>query len=101
MIIIRCPYCLEERYEDELFYGGEADIFRAADPATVSDEGWTGYLYLRTNPKGLHHEQWCCSAGCGQWFKVARHTVTHKVTEILPFETQFNYQSVDQQETKT
>lgn len=92
MIIILCPYCREDRVEDELTFGGEADVVRETDPATQSDAEWTDYLYMRTNPKGLHYEQWCCSAGCGQWFKVARHTVTHEVTEVLPYNEKFLYQ---------
>jgi sarcosine oxidase subunit delta len=85
MIVLRCPYCHELRTEEELTYGGEAGVERPA-PDTASDEQWTDYLFMRTNRKGLHHEQWCCSAGCGQWFKVTRHTVTHEVTQILRFD---------------
>lgn len=96
MIVIACPYCHEERVEDELLYGGEADVVRASDPAKQSDAEWTEYLYMRTNTKGVHFEQWCCAAGCGQWFKVARHTVTHKVTEILKYDEKFAYQKETQ-----
>jgi sarcosine oxidase subunit delta len=81
MIVLRCPYCQEERAEEELTCGGEWGVERPPDKA--SDAQWTEYLYMRTNRKGLQHELWCCSAGCGQWFKVARHTVTHEVTEVL------------------
>lgn len=77
MIVIRCPYCGELRIEEELTYGGEANLIRPAE--TASDEEWTDYLFMRANPKGIHHEQWCCSAGCGQWFKVVRDTVTHQI----------------------
>lgn len=86
MIVINCPYCGQDRHEEELTYGGEAEIIRPVDPATVSDETWTDYLYFRNNPKGIHHEQWCCSAGCGQWFKVARDTVSHAVLEVVTFD---------------
>jgi len=86
MIVIQCPYCGEERHEDELTYGGEAEVVRALEPDTVSDRVWTEYLYFRSNPKSVHHEQWCCSGGCGQWFKVARHTVTHEVMEIATYD---------------
>ncbi len=86
MIVIRCPYCSEERHEEELTYGGEADIVRPLEPQNATDEQWTDYLYFRTNPKGVHHEQWCCSGGCGQWFKVARHTVSHEVLEVVTFD---------------
>lgn len=84
MIVIRCPYCKEQRTEEELAYGGEAGIARPSEGA--SDEEWTDYLFMRTNPKGLLAEQWCCSAGCGQWFKVMRHTVTHEIREIVRFD---------------
>jgi sarcosine oxidase subunit delta len=89
VLVIRCPYCRELRSEEELEYGGEADIVRATQPDAASDAAWAGYLYLRQNTKGLHFEQWCCRDGCGQWFKVARDTVTHRVAEVLPFEDHF------------
>jgi sarcosine oxidase, subunit delta len=92
MILIRCPYCAEQRTEEELTYGGEAGLVRP--PESCADEAWTDYLYMRNNPKGIHHEQWCCSTGCGQWFKVARHTVTHEVTQVLRFDQSFGYGSL-------
>lgn len=88
MIVLRCPYCHEQRTEEELAYGGEAGIERPP-PETASDVQWTDYLFMRANRKGLQAEQWCCSAGCGQWFKVVRHTVTHEVTQILRFDEPF------------
>ena len=91
MIVIRCPYCLEARSEEELTCGGEAEIMRP--PETSSDTEWTGYLFMRSNPKGLHREQWCCSAGCGQWFKVVRDTLTHEVVEVLRFDQPFSMAS--------
>jgi len=89
MIVIRCPYCHEQRTEEELTYGGEANIARPPFDKS-SDLEWTDYLFMRTNPKGLHEEQWCCAAGCGQWFKVVRHTVTHEVTEVLRYDQPFS-----------
>ena len=91
MIVIRCPYCNELRHEEELEYGGEADVARP-EPTSASDTDWTDYLYMRANTKGVHFEQWCCRAGCGQWFKVARHTVSHEVTEIIPYDKKFAHQ---------
>jgi sarcosine oxidase subunit delta len=85
MIIIRCPYCQEQRTEEELAYGGEADISRAPEPAGISDLQWTDYLFMRANPKGPLKEQWCCAYGCGQWFKVERDSATHKIREVLRF----------------
>ena len=89
MIVLKCPYCMELRTEAELTCGGEADIARPIDPLTVSDAEWTDYLYNRSNPKGLLREQWCCSSGCGQWFKVERHSVSHDVTQVLRFNERF------------
>lgn len=89
MIVIRCPYCGEERDEEELHFGGEAEVLRPAEPSNAPDDTWTDYLYMRTNPKGVHFEQWCCAAGCGQWFKVARHSVTHVVTATIRFDRKF------------
>jgi sarcosine oxidase subunit delta len=83
MIVIRCPYCCELRNEEELTYGGEADVLRPPDPAAVSDAEWTDYLFMHRNSKGILREQWCCTAGCGQWFKAVRHTVTHEVMEVV------------------
>jgi sarcosine oxidase, subunit delta len=87
MIIIRCPHCGELRAEEELVYGGEANIVRPLDPDSVTDEQWTDYLFMRSNPKGLLLEQWCCAAGCGQWFKVERDTVTHRVSGVFRFDS--------------
>lgn len=86
MIVIECPYCGEERHEEELTNGGEAEVVRALDPDCISNEDWTEYLYFRSNPKGVLQEQWCCSGGCGQWFKVARDTVTHEVQEVVTYD---------------
>lgn len=80
MIVIDCPYC-GERHEPELKFGGEAFIARP-DPATVSDEDWADYLFMRKNPKGHAWERWCCVGGCGQWFIVERDTVSHAVLAV-------------------
>lgn len=90
MLMIRCPYCNELRTEDELEYGGEAEIARPTPPEGADDATWTGYLHMRSNPKGPHREQWCCRGGCGQWFKVARHTVTHEIIEAIRFDAAFS-----------
>lgn len=87
MIIIRCPYCQELRAEDELVYGGEADIVRPLQPQEASDEQWTQYLFMRSNPKGELYEQWCCASGCGQWFKVWRDVITHATREVVRFDS--------------
>lgn len=81
MIVIRCPSCHEQRTEEELVYGGEAGIARP-DPQACTDAQWTDYLYMRRNRKGAFAEQWCCAAGCGQWFLVERDTVTHAIARV-------------------
>lgn len=90
MIVIRCPCCGEQRTEEELVHGGETGIVRPASPQTASDAEWTDYLFMRENLEGLQREQWCCRAGCGQWFKVARDTVTDEVTEAIRLDEPFS-----------
>ena len=75
MLLIDCPYC-GKRPEIEFSYGGEAHIARPADPSALSDERWAEYLYLRTNPKGLHAERWRHSNGCGRFFNAVRDTMS-------------------------
>ena len=76
MLRIACP-CCGVRDEPEFSYGGEAHIPRPALGA--DDAAWAHYLFVRSNPKGLHYERWCHSYGCEQWFNVARDTVTHEI----------------------
>lgn len=79
MLLITCPYCRMARPELEFRYGGEAHIARPADPATVSDEAWGAYLYMRSNPKGLHVERWRHVHGCGRFFNAVRDTVSDRI----------------------
>jgi len=79
MLRIECPWC-GLRDEPEFSYGGEAHIARP--PADCSDEAWSGYLYFRSNPKGVHAERWCHGYGCGQWFNVLRDTVSHRIIAV-------------------
>lgn len=78
MMRIPCPHC-GPRDALEFTWGGQANIPRPADPNACSDEEWGTYLFIRRNPKGMHHEKWCHTYGCGQWFNVWRDTVTHIV----------------------
>jgi sarcosine oxidase subunit delta len=79
MLLIRCPYCDEDRPEIEFRYAGEAHIARSLDPAGESDPAWASYLYLRTNPKGWHRERWQHAHGCGRFLNVLRHSVTDHI----------------------
>ncbi|MFC0590675.1 sarcosine oxidase subunit delta [Novosphingobium aquiterrae] len=78
MLLIHCPYCDEQRAEIEFAYAGEAHITRPADPAALSDEDWQYYLFIRSNPRGRHHERWRHIHGCGRFFNAVRDTVTDK-----------------------
>lgn len=76
MLQICCPYC-GTRDEAEFCFGGESHIVRP--DRLASDEVWADYLFNRNNPNGMQHERWCHSFGCGQWFNLARNTVTHVI----------------------
>ena len=78
MLLIDCPYC-GPRPELEFRYGGEAHVARVPDPAQTDDEGWTAFLYWRSNPKGLHAERWRHSSGCGRFFNCVRDTVSDTI----------------------
>jgi sarcosine oxidase, subunit delta len=80
MLLIRCPWC-GPREETEFSYGGEAHIVRPKDPNALSDEQWAEYLFMRTNKRGIHDEQWCHSAGCRRWFQVVRDTVSYRILD--------------------
>lgn len=81
MLLIPCVHC-GPRAEIEFAFGGEAGSSRPADPAALSDEEWSDYLYARANPKGRSEERWVHSGGCGQWFILVRDTATHEVTNV-------------------
>jgi sarcosine oxidase subunit delta len=78
MLLIRCPFC-GARPETEFHYGGEAHITRPPDPSAVDDAAWTDFLYMRSNPKGLHAERWRHSPGCGRFFNCLRDTVSDRI----------------------
>jgi sarcosine oxidase, subunit delta len=77
---IACPHC-GPRDEIEFTWGGQAGLMRP-DPATCNDDEWRDYLFMRANPKGVHHERWCHTYGCGQWFGLERDTVTHGIERV-------------------
>ena len=57
MFLIRCPWCGERDISD-FAYGGEAHIARPTNSEAMSDEEWAGYVFLRSNPKGVFAERW-------------------------------------------
>ena len=89
MLLIPCPHC-GMRPENEFRYAGEAHIARPERPAEMSDAAWADYLYMRSNPKGVHHERWRHIHGCARFFNAARETVgdrflaTYKAGEARP-----------------
>lgn len=78
MLLVPCPWC-GDRDEIEFAYGGEADRAYPADPASLSDEEWARYLFVRDNPKGLLRERWFHQRGCRRWFALCRNTTTHEI----------------------
>ena len=79
MLRIPCPHC-GTRDESEFVFGGQSHITRP--PFSATDTQWCEYLYMRENPKGIHCERWQHAFGCGRWFNIARHTVTHEILAI-------------------
>jgi len=73
MLLIHCPHC-GPRAEIEFRAGGEAHIQRPADPDATTEEEWAQYLFIRSNPKGLHRERWFHAHGCQRWFNALRDT---------------------------
>ncbi len=79
MMQLKCPWC-GMRDESEFLWGGTTHLTRP--PLTASDAEWAEYLFFRDNPKGVHFERWRHTYGCGQWFNLARHTVSHEVSSV-------------------
>jgi sarcosine oxidase subunit delta len=78
MLLIRCPYCEEERPELEFRNAGEAHIARSGDIAAISDEDFEKFFFIRSNPKGIIYERWRHIHGCARFFNAVRDTVTDK-----------------------
>ena len=81
MLLIECPWC-GPRAEIEFRCGGEAHIARPLQSEKLDDAAWADYLFMRTNPKGVHHERWCHAQGCRRWFNAARSTETHEIFAV-------------------
>jgi len=78
MLQINCPWC-GSRAETEFTCGGQGGIVRPLATESLTDVQWGEYVFMRKNPKGLHHEQWRHSNGCGRWFNALRDTVNYRV----------------------
>ncbi|MFQ5535433.1 MAG: sarcosine oxidase subunit delta [Sphingomonadales bacterium] len=81
MLMINCPWC-GPRDENEFRCGGQSHITRPGPHPAVSDQEWADYLFFRDNPKGTSFERWSHLHGCGQWFNVARDTVSHEIRAV-------------------
>jgi heterotetrameric sarcosine oxidase delta subunit len=79
MMQLNCP-CCGPRDEVEFVCGGTTHIVRP--PLDAGDEAWGAYLFFRDNPKGRHLERWRHAQGCGQWFNLARDTITHEILAV-------------------
>ena len=78
MLNIKCPYC-GDRSQKEFAYGGDGTVVRPELNQEISDEKWDEFVYLRKSPRGKHVDLWHHIAGCRQWIKVQRDTVTHEI----------------------
>ena len=78
MFQIECPHC-GKREMGEFSYGGEANLARPAPEKADDIVDWAGYLFLRSNKRGIHIERWFHVFGCRKWFNVARHTITNEI----------------------
>jgi sarcosine oxidase, subunit delta len=77
MLQIHCPWC-GPRAESEFNCGGEG-VARPLNTEQLTDAQWGDYVFMRSNPKGVHHEQWRHSSGCGRWFNALRDTVSYRI----------------------
>ncbi len=78
MLLIRCPYCEEERPELEFRHAGEAHIARPTDIGAISDDDFEKFFFIRDNRKGVVFERWRHIHGCGRFFNAARDSVSDK-----------------------
>ncbi len=92
MFLFYCPYCKEEREQNEFSASGEAFITRPKTPEAMSDEDWADYVFYRTNHKGNHWEQWVHTNGCRKYFIVKRSTINHEILQVEPFGTEISEQ---------
>ena len=78
MLFIGGPYCEEERPEIEFRHAGEAHIARPADIASISDEAFEAYFFIRSNTRGTVYERWRHMHGCARFFNAVRDSVSDR-----------------------
>lgn len=81
MLRIPCPHC-GVRDQPEFTYGGDAAPKRPDTSASVDDDGWVEYLFMRANPDGVHREYWHHTYGCRQWLQVTRSTRDNLISDV-------------------
>lgn len=81
MLQLPCPHC-GPRGATEFTYVGEAT--GRPDPASCDIVTWREHLYERDNVLGWAGEHWFHRAGCGQYLRVERHTLTNEIKIVVP-----------------
>ena len=80
MLVIRCPYCEQERPELEFSYAHQAHKPRPEESGeNLDDHNWARWVFYQKNIKGVMHERWNHAAGCRKFFNVARDTITSEI----------------------
>jgi heterotetrameric sarcosine oxidase delta subunit len=79
MILVPCPTC-GLRNATEFRWCGE--VIERPDPVSTAEPQWRSYLYFRRNLAGWSTETWYHRAGCGQYFRVERNTLTDEIREV-------------------
>ncbi|MDF1759098.1 MAG: sarcosine oxidase subunit delta [Coxiellaceae bacterium] len=98
MLKIYCPYCEEEREEEEFSYAGQAHIKRPENIDQITDEAFGHYLYFRKNTKGVHQEMWVHTMACRKYFNVTRDTVSYEILASEKLHAASSKSSVKQNE---
>lgn len=83
MFLIDCPWC-GTRDQREFCCGGEDLGPRPIRPEDTDDDAWAGYVFMRTNAKGVSDELWHHQHGCRRWFRVSRDTATDRILAVRP-----------------
>ncbi|MBL4721213.1 MAG: sarcosine oxidase subunit delta [Alphaproteobacteria bacterium] len=95
MLKITCPWC-GDRAQIEFTYRGDGALTRPAlDNENAKDH--FEYVYLRDPRRGVQDEIWRHSAGCGQFLKVRRDTLTHKIYATSAPQDDLAQDDLDQQ----
>ncbi len=77
---IPCPHC-GDRDLREFLYLGDASVQRPSADSPTAMQDFVDYVYIRSNPAGVHRELWFHNAGCQRWLVVTRDTTSHAVLD--------------------